>query len=532
MVEAAQYDFVVVGAGVAGLRAALDLAPHGTVLVVTKESVRESNTHYAQGGIAVAMEGENDVALHLDDTVVAGDGLVSRAAAEVLVHEGPLRVAELIEGGANFDRTANGALQKTREAAHSRPRILHAHGDATGAEISRALAAMAHSHPGIAFAEWTIVMNLVTDAGRVIGVDLLNGNDTPRRISARSVLLASGGAGQVYIDTTNPALATGDGVALAALAGADLADMEFYQFHPTALSLPGVPRFLLSEALRGEGAMLRNYRGERFMERYDARLELAPRDIVARAVAREGMGAQPGEHLPVYLDMHHVADVDLHKRFPGISAFLAQHGLDLHRDVVPVRPAAHYMMGGIRTDLDGRTSLPGLFAAGEAASTGLHGANRLASNSLLEGLVFGARAAAAMRDQPGAIPQTPPPDLPKPGSTENSAAIEDIISELRGAMAHYAGLLRDADSLRQGIAARQRLEEALRTIAADSHRTRRICEAHSLLIVSQAILHSALARSESRGAHFRSDYPARNDAEFRKHSVYRLGKGVHFEERA
>jgi L-aspartate oxidase len=253
---------------------------------------------------------------------------------------------------------------------------------------------------------------------------------------------------------------------------------------------------------------------------------------VARAVAREGMGAQPGEHLPVYLDMRHVADVDLHKRFPGISAFLAQHGLDLHRDVVPVRPAAHYMMGGIRTDLDGRTSLPGLFAAGEAASTGLHGANRLASNSLLEGLVFGARAAAAMRDQPGAIPQTPPPDLPKPGSTENSAAIEDIISELRGAMAHYAGLLRDADSLRQGIAARQRLEDALRAIATDSHRTRRICEAHSLLIVSQAILHSALARSESRGAHFRSDYPARNDAEFRKHSVYRLGKGVHFEERA
>jgi L-aspartate oxidase len=343
----------------------------------------------------------------------------------------------------------------------------------------------------------------------------------------------------VYIDTTNPALATGDGVAIAAKAGAELADMEFYQFHPTALSLPGVPRFLLSEALRGEGAMLRNSSGERFMERYDARLELAPRDIVARAVAREGMGAQPGEHLPVYLDMRHVTGIDLHKRFPGISAFLAQHGLDLHRDLIPVRPAAHYMMGGVRTDLDGRTSLPGLYAAGEAACTGLHGANRLASNSLLEGLVFGARAAAAMRNEASAFVAASPIHSEGAASAgsltvtrETVDQLEEILANLRGVMAHYAGLLRDAKSLEQGIAARQRLHDAFDAFARNASRTRRLCEAESLLIVSDAILRSALARRESRGAHFRSDYPKRDDADFQKHSVFRTGQPVRFEHRA
>src|SRR5580698_5474681 len=328
MVSVSSADYLVMGAGVAGLRAAIELADHGDVLVITKESLGESNTHYAQGGIAVAaQEDQADVELHFEDTVSAGDGLVFKPAARVLVSEGPERVAELIGWGARFDNVA-GRLLRTREGAHSRPRILHANGDATGAEISRSLVAYAHAHPRIQFAEWTMVTKLLVEDGRVIGVELATakvaGGESydRRRISARSVLIASGGAGQVYSDTTNPEVATGDGLALALEAGAELADMEFYQFHPTAFSLAGAPRFLISEALRGEGAYLRNDRGERFMERYHPLLELAPRDVVARAITREGLD-ESGNGRVVHLDMRHVKGMDLHQRFPGISRFLA-----------------------------------------------------------------------------------------------------------------------------------------------------------------------------------------------------------------
>ncbi len=533
MAQESRCDFLIVGAGVAGLRAALELASHGDVLVLTKESVRESNTHYAQGGIAVAMEGEEDVGLHLDDTIAAGDGLVNRVAAEVLVNEGPLRVAELIEWGAQFDRDQRG-LMRTREAAHSRPRILHAHGDATGAEISRSLAELARDHGDIRFAEWTTITSLVMDNDRAVAADLLDPGNHPQRVSARSILIATGGAGQVYSDTTNPAVATGDGIALASMAGAELADMEFYQFHPTAFSLPGVPRFLLSEALRGEGAILRNDRGERFMERYHARLELAPRDVVARAVACEGMGAVPGESKAVYLDMRHVTGVDLHKRFPGITAFLAQHGLDLHRDLIPIRPAAHYLMGGIRTDLEGRTSLRGLYAAGEAACTGLHGANRLASNSLLEGLVFGARAARAMlADALPCAESGAPPLLVAPASPSNAepnAKVEALIVRVQQAMGYYAGILRDESLLQQGLAVQAELAADLERIVEQHGKgSRPLAEAGSLLRIARAILQSALARTESRGAHFRSDFPRRDDERFQKHSIYRGQDSVLFE---
>ena len=519
MALAARFDYVVIGAGVAGLRAAVELAGHGDVLVVTKESVKESNTHYAQGGIAVAMEGDEDVALHLDDTVAAGDGLVYGPAAQVLVAEGPLRVAELIEGGARFDRE-DGRLLRTREAAHSRPRILHANGDATGAEISRSLAAMARAHSSISFAEWTTVTGLVPEDGRVVGVDLLDRDNQPRRVNARSVLIAAGGAGQVYSDTTNPGVATGDGIALAVHAGAELADMEFYQFHPTALSLPGVPRFLLSEALRGEGAYLRNDRGQRFMERYHPSLELAPRDVVARAIAREGLGPAPAESRPVYLDLRHIVNIDLHQRFPGITAFLAQHGLDLHRDLIPVRPAAHYLMGGIRTDLVGRTTLRGLYAAGEAACTGVHGANRLASNSLLEGLVFGARAARSMLQDwvPLDAAEAPNP-VPVPLDPAEEQQVEDLIAHLQRSMWSFAGLLREEPSLLQGVAAQSHCESSLDQLAQQGKGSRRLSEAQALCRVADAILQSALARTESRGAHFRNDYPRRDDAHFQKHSI-------------
>src|SRR5271154_2620781 len=317
MVIATDTDFLIVGAGIAGLRAAIELSEAGRVMVVTKEALGESNTNYAQGGIAVALGGEEDVSLHLEDTVGAGDGLVNREAARILVEEGPLRVEELLRWGTSFDRE-NGRLILTREGAHSRNRILHANGDATGAEIGRSLLAQAREHKNITLIEWTTTADLIVEDNEATGAWLLDAENKLHPVRAHAVLLASGGAGQVYSDTTNPAVATGDGIAMAYRAGAEIADMEFYQFHPTALSLPGVPRFLLSEALRGEGAYLRNASGERFMERYHPQLELAPRDVVARAITRESFGGKDGEQLLVFLDMRHVTGIDLPKRFPGI----------------------------------------------------------------------------------------------------------------------------------------------------------------------------------------------------------------------
>jgi L-aspartate oxidase len=376
--------------------------------------------------------------------------------------------------------------------------------------------------------------NLVVEDGRVIAADLAGANgfvhaEPIRRVFARSILIASGGAGQVYSDTTNPAVATGDGIALAAEAGAELSDMEFYQFHPTALSLPGVPRFLLSEALRGEGAYLRNDGGERFMERYHASLELAPRDVVARAIAREGMGVEPGQARNVYLDMRHVAGIDLTARFPGISRFLATHRLMLQRDPIPVRPAAHYLMGGIRTDLDGRTTIRGLYAAGEAACTGVHGANRLASNSLLEGLVFGARAAQAMlQDGLSVVHGESEARITAPLDRSDEALVEVHICDLQRSMWANAGLLRQEETMRQGQADLDRVYVSLAHFSQQKKSGRRLVEAQALTAVAQAILRAAMARKESRGAHFRNDYPARNDDQFRKHSVDREGS-IRFE---
>ena len=535
MASDSSVDFLVMGAGVAGLRAAIQLAEYGEVLVITKESLGESNTHYAQGGIAVALDDSEDVDVHLNDTVRAGDGLVYQRAAEVLVAEGPERVAELMEWGARFDREG-GTLLRTREGAHSRPRILHSKGDATGAEISRALVVYARAHPQIKFAEWTMLTKLLLDNGRVSGAEIASlrpGSESDRkssRIAAGAVLIASGGAGQVYSDTTNPAVATGDGLSLALEAGAQLADMEFYQFHPTAFSLAGAPRFLLSEALRGEGAYLRNERGERFMERYHPLLELAPRDVVARAITRETAASPTGETREVYLDMRHVKGIDLRQRFPGISAFLARYSLDLSRDLIPVRPAAHYLMGGIRTDLMGRTSVRGLYAAGEAACTGVHGANRLASNSLLEGLVFGARAARAMMEDyvPAvAIDLEPCPALPM--DEADSEQVGSQLTALQAAMWADGGLLRSEASLRGGLHAQAKCQAELNQLEQQGKESRQVFEAKSLSRVAHAILCSALERKESRGAHFRNDYPQRDDARFQKHSIYTKNGVVSFE---
>ena len=510
-------DFLVIGAGIAGLSAAIRLAGVGTVLVVTKEELAESNTAYAQGGIAVAMGGEEDVALHLKDTMAAGDGLVNREAAAVLVEQGPRRVEELLEWGTAFDRYPEGQngeggeLMRTREGAHSRSRILHANGDATGKEIAVSLLRHVREIDAIELMEWATSVDLVVEDGGVVGATLLDGEGGLLVVRARAVLLASGGAGQVYSDTTNPAVATGDGIAMAYRAGAQLSDMEFYQFHPTAFSAPGAPRFLMSEALRGEGAYLVNANGERFMERYHPLLELAPRDVVARAITREGMDG------PVCLDMRHVKK-DLQARFPGISRFLAKYRLELGRDLIPVRPAAHYLMGGVRTDVHGSTSLPGLYAAGEAACTGVHGANRLASNSLLEGLVFGALAAETMIAE---APVAEAGSLAVPeavgGAVTSEAAAERWIAELRELMWKDAGLLRDA----AGLEAAQRGLEAL-AAAMPRGLFRRAVEARNLHAVASVIVVSALGREESRGAHFRNDFPLK-DSEA-KHSVMERGR--------
>jgi L-aspartate oxidase len=513
-------DFLVIGSGIAGLRAAAGLAEFGSILVVTKEGVGESNTAYAQGGIAVAMGGSEDEAVHLADTIAAGDGLVNAEAAAVLVEQGPRRVAELLEWGTGFDRHAGtgdparaGQLMKTREGAHCRPRILHANGDGTGREIAQSLLRRVGELEGVELMEWTTSLDLIVDSdgGRVLGATLLDRQGRLLEVRARAVLLASGGAGQVYSETTNPAVATGDGVAMAHRAGAELMDMEFYQFHPTAFALEGAPRFLMSEALRGEGAWLVNARGERFMERYHPGFELAPRDVVARAIAREGLDGQ------VYLDMRERgATADLKARFPGISGFLGDYGLELQRDRIPVCPAAHYLMGGVRTDLHGRTSLAGLYAAGEVACTGVHGANRLASNSLLEGLVFGALAAEAMIEVQGL-------GFEVRGKTETTVSnagsgdVEGWISELRGLMWRDAGLLRDAAGLSR---AQKELAALGKTMPHGVNR--RAAEGRNLHTVANAMVRAALGREESRGAHYRTDYPERASAA--RHSVLKQGE--------
>jgi L-aspartate oxidase len=427
-------------------------------------------------------------------------------------------VEELLEWGTEFDRY-RGELMRTREGAHSVSRILHAHGDATGREIAVSLLRHVRGLGNVELLEWATTVDLVVDEGRVVGAVLLDAAGGLSEVRARAVLLASGGAGQVYRETTNPAVATGDGIAMAYRAGAELMDMEFYQFHPTAFAMEGAPRFLMSEALRGEGAWLVNARGERFMGRYHAGLELAPRDVVARAIAQEMTDG------PVYLDMRAVGEgMDLKVRFPGISAFLAGYGLELGRDLIPVAPAAHYLMGGIRTDVHGRSSVAGLYAAGEAACTGVHGANRLASNSLLEGLVFGAMAAEAMKQWSVVSGQwsVKATTMAEATAKRREGDAEGWIAEVREVMWRDAGLLRDGVGLRRAAADLERLGETQ-----PMGMTRREIEARNLHTVGRVIVRAALGREESRGAHARRDFP--QTAGLARHSVVR-GEELRFGE--
>ncbi len=515
-----QTDFLVIGAGVAGLRAAVELASAGTVLVLAKREVTESNTQWAQGGIAAALSDEDEISLHLQDTLQAGDGLCNPEAAKVLVEDAPERIDELIQWGTEFDRQGT-KLTFGREGAHSRNRILHAHGDSTGREILRALYAKSKTLKNISVREFEFSTDLIVEDGQVRGIHLINERGEQQQMTASAVLLATGGMGQLYRNTTNPAVATGDGVAMAFRAGAEIGDMEFIQFHPTALYLKNAPRFLLSEALRGEGAYLRNIELHRFMPKYHPMGELAPRDVVARAILHELEVSQTKDPV-VYLDLTHLDPDHVKKRFPRIYATCMQFNIDITTDMIPIRPAAHYAMGGVRTDLEGRCTLSGLYAAGEAAATGVHGANRLASNSLLEGLVFGARAGKSMREGLRSTSEiaTPPHRAVSNGPVD--AATEDVIRDIQDLMWRDVGIVRNATGLRAS------LEHLNRIAPSVTHpQTRRAHEAQNIHALGLLVTRSALARDESRGAHYRTDFPAHDDAKFLKHSVIK-GDSIRF----
>lgn len=520
-------DFVVVGSGIAGLRAAIALADAGRVVILTKAEPSESNTGYAQGGIAAAFGDDDAPGLHEDDTLAAGAGLCDASAVQVLVTEGPRYVQELMDWGAAFDRQPDGRPALGREAAHSVRRVLHA-GDATGREIASTLWKRAMSSGAITTVNHALVTGIEAIGGRVSGVSFFGREGRLQTIAAGSVLLATGGAGQLFRETTNPPVATGDGVALGYRAGALVADLEFVQFHPTALSLRGAPRFLLSEALRGEGARLVNDRGEPFMPRYDPAGDLAPRDIVARSIARETERTRG----PVFLTLAHLDADYVRGRFPVIAATLTSYGLDIARDRLPVGPAAHYMMGGVATDEWGRTSVEGLFAAGEAACTGVHGANRLASNSLLEGLVFGARAAEAMQQPPRAAafaaswktvdgPALRFDAAAAEGRSSAERSVGPGVDRVRDLMWRSVGLFRSRTRMQEALEWLAGARATAAALATGGGSDRAGWRLFNLTTVASLIARAALRREESRGGHFREDFPERDDIHWKVHFMDR-----------
>jgi L-aspartate oxidase len=524
---AQHFDVAIIGGGIAGLSVALRLPATTRVALFTKGQLGESNTRYAQGGLAVALGEDDSPELHLRDTLVAGAGLCDEEAGRLLVEQAPTAVKWLIEMGVQFDRaqpaddihTTPDGLLLGREAAHARWRVLHAGGDATGAEIERALIVELRKRPAITIFEETFVSHLLVEAGRCVGVEALDSQGQRFTIIAGATVLANGGAGGLWLHTSNPVGATADGLALAWQAGAALTDLEFMQFHPTVL-VAGGGSHLISEAVRGEGAYLRNHAGERFMLCYHPQAELAPRDVVARAILHEMLSEQVDCQ---YLDLRHLPAAKMHARFPTISAICRTYGLDLATDLLPIAPAAHYCMGGVVVDTAGRTTLPRLYAVGEVACTGVHGANRLASNSLLEGLVFGLRVADVLsRKASGsaessarrgiAVAVTAATERPSNGE-RSVVPIADARRELRQVMWQYVSLCRNQEGL---LKAKQKVAELRRRLLTNEEGTLiaspRVAETLNMFLVAELVIAAALQRKESRGSHWRQDYEASDSA--------------------
>jgi len=514
-------DVLVIGGGLAGLRAALAVEPSLSVLIITKDGLQQSNSSYAQGGIAAVLSPEDRFEDHIADTLEAGGSLCEPKVVEQVIHEAPKRIHELIDWGANFDMSGD-RVALTREGGHGHNRIAHAMGDATGREIIRVVMQQIAVSQNTEVWDNTFTIDLLTLKGACRGALVWNGQHGKTMVWAKQTILASGGAGQLYRETTNPDVATGDGMALAYRAGAELTDLEFMQFHPTVLYIPGGGRKLISEATRGEGAWLVDRNGHRFMADYDPRGELAPRDIVSNAIVSQ---MEKTRHPNVYLDMTHLDAEKVVERFPGIAAMCREFDLDITRDRIPVRPGAHYMMGGVRVDLDGRTNVPGLWAAGEVTASGLHGANRLASNSLSEALVYGthagkeaSRVATEMQDNYSALML----ENARLEPVSESLNLADIRNSVKSLMWRSVGVRRDAEGLRE---AAENIDRWCRYVLARQFFDPTGWELQNMLCVTRLMIEAAVLREESRGSHVRTDFPKQDDANWNRHTTFSMEEG-------